>query len=253
MKNINQDSQGNSKALSTYQIVNNIPEKQEIILHNTQKDYPIQLRVDPVTDYYALFFTLITSILVSAIAAFVTIWLVTKSNNKLSEDQVIQQKEMFEKQEQLRKKESEAKYRQAWIDRVRNLFIDYFADINHLTIEFQKYINSEICNAKGDHVEVFKTFDFRFKSYYNTADLLLSKDNPLDRDIVNKMYEIQYYYVEIFSDLMAHTQKSNPQQIPASYFDQSGDFKSIQSIKKEINSKIKELLKNEWERVKSFN
>lgn len=95
MKNINQDSQSSSEVLSTYQIVNNIPEKQAIVLQNTNKDYPIQLRVDPVTDYHALWITVFASVLVSIITATLTILLVRNSNKILLEGQLAQQKTLL--------------------------------------------------------------------------------------------------------------------------------------------------------------
>jgi hypothetical protein len=98
MKNVDQNIQGASEPLSGYQIINNIPEKQAIVLQNTDQTHPIQLRVDPVTDYTALWITVLASVLASIITAFLTIILVRSSNKILLKGQLEQQKILLDEQ-----------------------------------------------------------------------------------------------------------------------------------------------------------
>lgn len=98
MKNIDQNIQGASEPLSSYQIINKIPEKQAIVLQNTDQNHPIQLRVDPVTDYTALWITVLASVVASIITAFLTIILVRNSNKILLKGQLEQQKLLLDEQ-----------------------------------------------------------------------------------------------------------------------------------------------------------
>lgn len=247
-------------SFKSYQIVNNFPEKQALVLNNTNPREPIQLRVDPITDYTALGFTLVVSIIVSAVTGFVTIWLITKSNDKLSRNQNKLQDQMLTQQSELKKNEIKAQNRQEWINRVRDLFIDYLSAINHSYIELQKYINTEIqINNKismfkdpNAHSEKFKTFDYKFRSYVISADLLLSKSDKLDRNIVDNMNKILNNYDQILYNLQMQAIQSNSKEIDSSYFSNSNPAKEMDRLKGLILNNIKDLLKTEWERVKKF-
>ncbi|MDC5554967.1 hypothetical protein OHX01_18050, partial [Acinetobacter baumannii] len=97
-----------------YEVINKLPEKQSFTLQNTDEKNPIQLRVDPVTDYTALTVTILTSIIVSGITAAVTILLIRMSNNKLAQSQANLQNQMLEQQAELKRNEVKAQNRQEW-------------------------------------------------------------------------------------------------------------------------------------------
>ncbi len=85
---------------------------QTLILDVNKVKSPIELKVDQITDYGALTFTLIISAIISAITAFVTIHLVTKSNNQLIESQKDQNERQLIKQEEFLARQIESQENQ---------------------------------------------------------------------------------------------------------------------------------------------
>lgn len=82
-------------------VINQIPSTQSMQIQNTNKEYPIQLRVDPVTDYWALSITILVSIITALISAGVTVKIVTKSNKNMQINQNDLQREVLQSQSNL--------------------------------------------------------------------------------------------------------------------------------------------------------
>ena len=67
MNNANTTELPQGKPSSAIQITNQIPKTQSLQIQNIDSSRPIQLRIDPVTDYLALSVTVIVSVVVAAI------------------------------------------------------------------------------------------------------------------------------------------------------------------------------------------
>ncbi|MDC5456945.1 hypothetical protein NRA65_18045, partial [Acinetobacter baumannii] len=114
---------------------------QTLILDVSKVKSPIELKVDQVTDWGALTLTLSITVLVSLISAYVTIKLVTKSNNDLIKNQNAQnehnlreqrdlQQLMIDSQERQKRNELKNEYIRNWINELKTPaenFI-YYAD-----------------------------------------------------------------------------------------------------------------------------
>ena len=246
-------------------------ENQSIILQNTNENEPIQLKINSSTDYWALSFTILASVIVSMIAAYVTIKLVTNSNTKLIENQDIQNKNLIENQKDLQNKliesqnqqlqsEVKSKNRQEWINRVRDLVAETITDINSFIItvgkehiiRVQKYKELEKDSVdKGvislgppypETVLIMRSFD----KNVILLDLLLSKDDKIDRDIHSKLMEIGKLQSKILA-VYGLAKDKNPH-----YDDIIIETRKIIKISNEISLLTKVLLKNEWNKVKSL-
>lgn len=263
MKNINQDSQGNTDLNTSYQIVNNIPEKQSIVLQNTDKALPIQLRIDPVTDYTALWLTVLASVLVSALSAIVTIYLITRSNNSLINSQDKLQEKMLSQQAELKKNELISQNRQEWINKVRELFVNYFNHSESFPYLLQRnyaarhaYCNYKINDDQHNIYQLeYQKFLSDLKRFTIEIDITLSSKDKIDREIsnlANNFYEeflkLVKYLDQEFTSTVVHQASCN--QI--NYFSNQLISKKMVKINENILEKIKSLLKSEWENVKSF-
>lgn len=264
MENINQETPSYREVLGKYQIVNNIPEKQALILQNTNKDLPIQLRVDPVTDYTALWITVFASVIASAITAVVTIFLVTRSNNNLIVSQRELQEKLINNQNKQQINELNSKYRQEWINDTRKLISNFAFSASQLIPNLFSYLNSCII------VNKFKTSDSavdsmtssvdtmnanieNFKALSNLIDLTLSKDNTIDREIYDLTKDILANYSNLHGILCAKAHNNEFEEIlqMTNMYDYDEANKITQEIEN-IKEKTKVLLKTEWERVKKF-
>lgn len=250
---------------------NQISESQSIILQNTNEKEPIQLKVNPVTDYWALWFTILASVIVSAIAAYVTIKLITDSNAKLIENQNLQNKNLLDNQSELQNKliesqnqqlqrEVKSKNRQEWINKVRELVAETLTENNSFFITVAKEHNlcvqrhrkltttprdKQLITLEAPYpetVQIMRSFDKNI----TLLDLLLSKDDDLDRKIynhLNNISKLQGKLFEIYSLSLKNT--TNQDDII---------FKQLEilEISKKVTLLTKELLKNEWNRVKNL-
>lgn len=244
---------------------------QAIILQNTDQNKPIQLKVNTDTDYLALTFSILASVIVSMIAAYVTIKLVTKSNAKLIENQSEQNKklianqtklqnDLISSQNQMLKSEVKSRNRQEWINRVRDLVAETLAEGNSFIIELGREHNIRIQRYKKlvlepqvgnsvkldppypETVHIMRSFD----KNVILLDMLLSKDNEIDREIhakLNKIGNLQGTIMKIYFG--AKDKNPNDDQVNA-------EFSKINQLSKEVNSLTKELLKKEWIRVKNL-
>ena len=109
----------NEKLSPTIQITNQIPKNQSLQIQNIDPNHPIQLKVDPITDYFALSVTITVSILTAIISAYVTIKIVTKSNEKLIESQELLQNNALKHNKEKELSVLTSKNRQDWINTLR--------------------------------------------------------------------------------------------------------------------------------------
>lgn len=236
-----------------------IPEKEYLLIEHSKNNYPIELKVNSVTDYTALSVTLLITVLTSAIGAFVTIWLILKSNNKLVEGQNLQQQRLLQSQAHEQTKSIKSKNRQDWINSVRLLMANYLSTSSNLFLFLMTYINSLILNKhhgssldKLDKAQA-NLMDLvdKLNNYSIQIDLILSKSNILDRQIVDLTVEYANLYKSLLSQLLSNINDNTFKNIlDHTYLSKTQEASRMQEINIEIRQKVKELLKNEWERVK---
>ncbi|MDP7806918.1 hypothetical protein R4579_07600 [Acinetobacter baumannii] len=247
-----------------YEVINKLPEKQSFVIQNTDVKNPIQLRIDPVTDYWALFFTIFASVIVSAITAGVTIWLIRISNSSLAQTQANLQDKMLAQQADLKKAELKAQNRQEWINNVRQLFVNYFNHSNSFVTLLQRnyavrhaYCKRTLTDAQQNEAALeYQKYLNELKRFTLEIDITLSESDEIDREIstlVNSFYEKFKSLVEHldqeFRSTVVYQQNSNG----INYFEDQLIAIEMTNINLEILKKIKILLKNEWEKVKTFN
>lgn len=246
-----------------YEVINKLPEKQILTLQNTDVKNPIQLRIDPVTDYMALSFTILTSVIVSAITAGVTILLIRMSNNKLAQSQANLQNQMLEQQAELKRSEVKAQNRQEWINKVRNLFVTYFNHSESFPMLLQR--NFSVRHAYNrkliDYVEhnkmalEFQNYKSELRRLTLEVDITLSATDTIDREISNLVHNF-YEKFKSLTDLLEEEIKSKYIHLDISIKTKDIEdqilSKEMADINIEILNKIKVLLKSEWEKVKLF-
>lgn len=247
-----------------YELINKLPEKQSFTLQNTDEKNPIQLRVDPVTDYTALTVTILASIIVSGITAAVTILLIRMSNNKLAQSQANLQNQMLEQQAELKRNEVKAQNRQEWINKVRNLFVTYFNHSESFPMLLQRNFSvRQAYNCKViDYVEhnkmalEYQNYKSELRRLALEIDITLSATDTLDREISNLVHNFYEKFLSLI-DLLEEEIKSNYVNQVNSMMTKDIESKIVSKemndINKEISEKIKNLLKLEWEKVKQFN
>lgn len=245
-------------------IKNEIPSQQALILQNTNKDLPIQIRVDPVTDYTALWVTLSVSILVSSITAFVTIWLVTRSNRELSSNQLDLQEQMLSQQEVFKKNEVKAQNRQAWINHVRQIFVNYFSHTHKLSFVMQEYFSVLIAYERN--IITDDTYNIHIKEYFEyiqiletlkvEIDITLSAKDKLDRRISHLVDLYCQASGELHNHILNRAKHPESQtlkgEISINDIHDTSYFQNMMKLNTRISRLIKLLLKKEWEKVKSF-
>ena len=236
---------------------------QNLILDVSNVKTPISLKVDQVTDYGALTFTLAITIIASAITAFVTVYLVTKSNRDLISNQNQLQEQLLANQVEQQKNEVKSKNRQEWINEVRNLISSFLGAVNLIPIHSLDMINSTILvKAQEITEEKFLKTNENHRKLYDELTILeikinltLSKDNELDRDISALAYAIIIEFGNLIQkyDNILEKHGYSRQPIDAKTFLKNQEFLRIKTFSDTITEKTKTLLKNEWIRVKDFN
>lgn len=246
--------------VSSIMIMDPVPKQEYLLVENSKDDYPIELRIDSVTDYTALSFTLFVTVLTSTISALVTILLVLKSNNRLIESQNLQQQRLLTSQSHEQTKSIKSKYRQDWINSVRLLMANYLNTSSNLYMFLLTYINSLILKKyhNGSQEKTDKAHEDlielvgKLNNYSIQIDLILSKSNILDREIVDLTFEYSTLYHSLLTKLLNDFNNNIFKKIlDHKYLFGISEVIRMQKIDIEIKQKVKELLKNEWERVKN--
>lgn len=241
---------------------------QYLTLQNTDTTKPIQIKISQDTDYWALGVTLFVTIFVSAITAWVTIKLVSNTNRELVKGQEKQVALQLENQEKQQKNDVKSRNRQEWINKVRDLIAEYLNsswEISLKTMECaNKYIRLRQNRLKhDDFLAAAKdlTLLITFISQKSVLiDLILSKDNALDREISSLTNSILIEYsnlnFKVFNEIDKKFDTLNSDQINlytyAVWKNEFNEINNMHKINSEITIKTKELLKQEWERVKNF-
>lgn len=183
---------------------------QTLVIDSSKIKKPIELKIDQVTDYGALTFTLIITTIVSAITAYVTIFLVTKSNNQLIENQKEQNEKQLLKQEEFINKQIKSqelqKYnelntqsKQLWLNEIRELATKFLFNINAITLQIMNTVNS--CNAAlrddSEHEKAMSDFATTRQIINEielnkiNLELFLNADSPTDIEIINLMRTLE--------------------------------------------------------------
>lgn len=236
---------------------------QTLILDVSKVKSPIELRVDQITDYGALTFTLIISAIVSAITAFVTIYLVTKSNNQLiksqkdqNERQLIKQEEFLvrqiESQENQKNKELNTHSKQIWIDKIRELATQFLYNTNRVVMQAFSTVNTYNTYKKNQstYEEVSKNFDETKTIIRNleiaaiSIDLSLEGNNPIDDEIKELLTEIIKHIKTLNSSVLDNfTEKRDFELIDYSTLKTLPEVDKIYELEIKLKKKFIELFK----------
>lgn len=236
---------------------------QTLILDVSKVKSPIELKVDQITDYGALTFTLIISAIISAITAFVTIYLVTKSNNQLiesqkdqNESQLIKQEEFLarqiESQENQKNKELNTHSKQIWIDKLRESATQFLYNTSRVIIQALSTVNAynTYKQDQNTYAEVNKNFDEINTIVRNleiaaiSIDLSLEGNNPIDDEIKKLLTEIINHIKVLNSTVLDNfTEKRNFQLIDYSTLKTLPEVDKIYELEIKLKKKFIELFK----------
>ncbi|HCA5350552.1 hypothetical protein R4463_06075 [Acinetobacter baumannii] len=253
---------------------------------------PIELKIDQVTDYGALSYTLLISGIISAITAYVTIHLVTKSNrdllknqteqtNNLISNQNILQEKIISNQVDQQKKEVRSRNRQEWINKVRSLIADYLTESEQFMISVSIEQNLRILNYKNElnknklqHTGVVNSLEPNEMDILKYRTIQLPPPFPETTQIIKKCLnittnldlllsssneldrEIHKLLTEINSQInKIYTLYFNKGCVKNVTSDELNEFPSTKTffkLRQDLSLKTKKLLKSEWERVKNL-
>ncbi|HAV5431282.1 TPA: hypothetical protein JI046_11775 [Acinetobacter baumannii] len=183
---------------------------QTLVIDSSKIKKPIELKIDQVTDYGALTFTLIITTIVSAITAYVTIFLVTKSNNQLIENQKEQNERQLLKQEEFITKQIKSQERQKynelntqskqlWLNDIRELATKFLFNINTITLQILNTVNSsnaalrdnsEYEKARSDFATTRQIINEIELNKIN-LELFLNADSSTDIEIIELMRTLE--------------------------------------------------------------
>lgn len=272
MNNVTKEQHETSLPLNAFLFVDKLPETQSLEIQNTNKDIPIQLKVDSTTDYWAVGATIFLSVFASIVAAWITVKLVSNSNtalinsqnnhqNKLLEQQNIQHQNSLKAQKEHQQREVLAKNRQEWINEVRKLIAEVVSDSQNFLVcvykenAIRKINHKKIININDDNkitpapfpesVAILQKLDFNI----TYLDLLLSKDNEIDREIYTNLTNIHNAFHKIVDAHFTHGIEFPDDALQAMI---DPHLRFYHSNNKNLIKKTKDLLKAEWKRVKEL-
>lgn len=201
---------------------------QTLVIDSSKIKTPIELKIDQITDYGALTFTLIITTIVSAITAYVTIFLVTKSNNQLiesqqeqNEKQLLKQEEFITKQiksqEQQKYNELNTHSKQLWIDNIRELATQFLFNIHIITLQIMNTVNSNnVAEFDSRHHEkamnefaATREIIRKIEITKIKIELFLSEDSPIDLEVINLMKKLE----KLTKDINANAYKEFTKKI----------------------------------------
>ena len=243
---MNQDSLVSNEHLHSFQIVNNIPKTQALVLQNTNQKEPIQLRVDPVTDYTALGITVFVSIITALLSAIVTICIVTRSNRDLIKNENAMQSKFLANE---RKKELDliiAKNRQNWINAIREDIAKVTTKTKHTTHNLRAILQTKRDDEKEDYS------DFILK-YQEVEELIIKIELFLNRNKEDQISLIQKLN-DLKSNLFQYS-NLNLQWDKEYYLDKSNNILALKNSLDQNVDDIKiitqDIIKTEWEKSKT--
>jgi uncharacterized protein YneF (UPF0154 family) len=207
------------------------PQTQALTLENPQQQ-KIYVDLAHSTDWVVAA-SIIVSGLISFFGFVITFFLVKKS----TENQIKSNRDLYQSQEKLKLMEIEAKHTQNWIIEVRDIFTRLLANIDNLSAVIKGYIKSENFdfNSSDTKYRMYKEiFSFRKDRY--ELKLRLNHSKKETKEIFETLDQVE----RIFIDVYGNFNKMRPS------FNE--DWDKIEYRK--MCDPMKELLKQEWERVK---
>lgn len=245
---------------------------QTLILDVSKVKSPIELEVNQVTDWGALTLTLVITVIVSTISAYVTIKLVTKSNNNLIKNQNVQneyslqqqrelQQLMIESQERQKRNELKNEYIRNWIDELKvpaeniiykfETYIPALSAAANAKIESQKNLNlSDIYTEKS---KAFILHLQNISTYHISLQLHLNSNKKEEVDILNDIQTIIQLCTKLHNEVFQKiTQLDNQTTIQYNDLESADDAKSFYINIKLLKQKLRTLLNEEWDKLRSF-
>lgn len=239
----------NESKLSSILINNQIPATQSLSIQNTNENKPIQLRVDSVTDYNALFFTLGASVLVSAITAFVTIWLITRSNHQLIKGQRQLQEDALKND---RKKELDlltSRNRQEWINSLRIDIAEVVSQSSNIIHNLRATLQiTYIQRASEDNIENFSIFISSYQkvdSLISKIELFLNKEKMEQNELISELNSLKENLLR-FCNKNLSTDDEFYKSLDEVLVLKTSLTKNINNI----SEKTATIIKNEWKKTK---
>ena len=228
-------------------LVNHIEPTQSLTLQNTNKEEPIQLRVDPVTDYTALGITVIVSIITAFVSAFITIKIVTKSNEKLIENEKFLQKNAL-----LHDKEKElsvltSKNRQDWINTLRIDISEIISQSTNIIHNLRATLQVSHTESRSlEHFSIFISSYQQVSSIIAKVELFLNIDKPAQNDlqkVLNLLKDdlMKFCNANLAPDHLFYEKSVNVLQLK----------NNISTHINDISKYTKIIIKEEWQKTKS--
>jgi len=231
----------------TFLVINQIPSTQSLQIQNTNKEYPIQLRVDPVTDYTALGITVIVSIITALISASITIFVVGKSNKNLIENENGLQMNALahDKQKELAKLTS--KNKQEWINSLRSDIAEIISKTSNIihNLRATLQITQKQHSAKSD-ID-FSIFIYSYQevdSLISRVQLFLDEEDPNQNELILELTILKenllaFCNINLFPDDL--------------FYDKSDKIVNLKiNLSKNISkvlSLVKTTIKTEWKKA----
>lgn len=245
---------------------------QTLILDVSKVKSPIELEVNQVTDWAALTLTLVITVIVSIISAYVTIKLVTKSNNKLIKNQndqnkysLQQQRElqqlMIESQERQKRNELKNEYIRNWIDELKEpaekiiykleTYIPALSGVANAKIESKK--NLELLDIYTEKSKAFILHLQNINTYQISLQLHLNSNKKEEVDILNEITTIIQLCTKMHNEVFHKiTQLDNQTSIEYKDLESEEDAKNFYIKIKLLKQKFRTLLNEEWDKLRSF-
>ncbi|AVH14354.1 hypothetical protein [Acinetobacter indicus] len=249
MNNANTTELPQGKPSSAIQITNQIPKTQSLQIQNIDSSRPIQLRIDPVTDYLALSVTVIVSVVVAAISAYITIRIVTKSNEKLIESQKVLHERTLQHERDKELMILTSKNRQDWINTLRTDIAEAISQSSNITHNLRAAL--QISYIQGGHEKNTKDFSV-FITSYQIVDSLISKiklflnnEKTEQNKLINELDELRENLMKFCNYNLSEDQE----------FYTKPEVKVVKkALEKNINNISKQtvdIIKNEWRKAKT--
>ncbi|MNY93302.1 hypothetical protein D3C78_97120 [compost metagenome] len=228
-------------------VINQIPSTQSLQIQNTNKEYPIQLRVDPVTDYTALGITVFVSIITALISASITIFVVGKSNKNLIENENNLQRNALahDKIQEIAKLTS--KNQQEWINSLRTDIAEIISKTSNIIHNLRATL--QITNKQ--HTER-SDLDFSiFISSYQEVDSLISKvelfldeENLFQKELIDEISNLksnllEFCNINLYPDELFYNKTDRIVNLKSNL---SGNISQVLYL-------VKTIIKHEWKKT----
>ncbi|QDB82220.1 hypothetical protein [Acinetobacter pittii] len=253
MQNVEKETSPIQTNTGAVLVLNQTPNIQAFKVQNTDPLIPIQLRVDNVTDYWALAIPVIVSIITSLISAYVTIKSVTNSNVKLVESQEKLQENSFKND---RKKELDiltSKNRQEWLNSLRTdiaEIITQSANIVHnlrATLQLVHKENEEKAEKQDSpDFSIFITSYQKVDALISKVELFLNSDKKDQSDLLDELNKLKSNLFDFCNTNL---------QPDTSFYAQGDKILNLKNLLteniKNVSAITKKIIKQVWQKTKS--